>query len=145
MFSLICKKRMIPRGKTVSFFSKAWDYEEIYPFLLAIFLSDRTFQVHLGSILSETMFHQEEGVPRGAILSTTLFNVTINDIVKQIDPGVECEWLCYCVQISHYRCYPKEITTYHPQLRKHGPLKMVHWISLKSFLLQNGVQNKQLY
>ena len=36
------------------------------------------------------VFHREEGVPRGAILSTTLFNVKINDIVKQVDPGVEC-------------------------------------------------------
>ena len=82
---------MIPRGNTVS--SKiyiVWDYEEIYPFLLAIFLSDRTFQIHLGTILSDKIFHQEEGVPQGAILSTTLFNVKINDIVKQVDPGVEC-------------------------------------------------------
>ena len=32
----------------------------------------------------------EEGVRQGGILSTTLFNVKINDIVKQVDPGVEC-------------------------------------------------------
>ena len=53
------------------------------------FLTDRGFQVHLGTILSD-VFHQEEGVPQGAILSTTLFNVKINNIVKQVDPGVEC-------------------------------------------------------
>ena len=91
LFSLICKKRTIPRGNTVS--SKiyiAWDYEAIYPFLLAIFLSDRTFQIHLGTILSDKIFHQKEGVPQGAILSTTLFNIKINDIVKQVDPSIEC-------------------------------------------------------
>ena len=60
------------------------------PILLAIFLSDKTFQIHLGTILSDKIFHQEEGVPQGAILSTTLFNIKINDIVKQVDPGVEC-------------------------------------------------------
>ena len=65
------------------------DYEEIYPFLLAIFLSDRTFQIHLGTILSDKIFHQEEGVPQGA-MSTIFFNSKINDIVKQVDPGVEC-------------------------------------------------------
>ena len=54
------------------------------------FWSDRTFQVHLGTIMSGKIFHQEEGVPQGAILSTTLFNVKINDIVKQVDPNVEC-------------------------------------------------------
>ena len=59
------------------------------PILLVFFLTDRTFQIHLGTILSD-VFHQEEGVPQGTILSTTLFNVKINDIAKQVDPGVEC-------------------------------------------------------
>ena len=59
------------------------------PIFIGNFLSDRTFQIHLGTILSDKIFHQED-VPQGAILSTTLFNVKINDIVKQIDPGVEC-------------------------------------------------------
>ena len=60
------------------------------PIFIGNFLSDRTFQVHLGTILSDKIFHQEEGVPQGAILSTTLFNVKINNIVKQVDPGFEC-------------------------------------------------------
>ena len=60
------------------------------PIFIGNFLSDRTFQVHLGTILSDKIFHQEEGVPQAAILSTTLFNVKINNIVKQVDPGVEC-------------------------------------------------------
>ena len=82
---------MIPRGNTVSStIYIVWDYEEIYPFLLAFFLSDRTFQFHLGTILPDKIFHQKEGVPQGAILSTTLFNVKINDIVQQVDPDVEC-------------------------------------------------------
>ena len=59
------------------------------PIFIGNFLSDRTFQIHLGTILSDKIFHQE-GVPQGAILSTTLFNVKTNDIVKQVDPGVEC-------------------------------------------------------
>ena len=45
LFSLICKKRTIPRGNTVS--SKAyiaWDYEEIYPFLLAFFYPTELFK-----------------------------------------------------------------------------------------------------
>ena len=60
------------------------------PIFVGNFLTDRTFQVHLGTILSN-VFHQE-GVPQGegAILSATLFNVKINNIVKQVDPGVEC-------------------------------------------------------
>ena len=60
-----------------------------FPIFIGNFLTDRTFQIHLGTILSD-VYHQEEGVPQGAILSTTLFNVKINDIVKQVDPGIEC-------------------------------------------------------
>ena len=59
------------------------------PIFIGNFLSDRTFQVHIGTILSDKIFHQE-GVPQGAILSTTLFNVKINNIEKQDAPGVEC-------------------------------------------------------
>ena len=58
------------------------------PIFIGNFLTDKTFQIHLGTILSD-VFHQE-GVPQGAILSTTSFKVKINDIVKQVDPGVEC-------------------------------------------------------
>ena len=41
------------------------------PIFIGNFLSDRTFQDHLGTILSDKVFHQEEVVPQGAILSTT--------------------------------------------------------------------------
>ena len=54
------------------------------------FLSDQTFQIHLGTIMSDRTFYLLEGVPQGAVLSTTLFSDRINDIVKQVDPGVEC-------------------------------------------------------
>ena len=60
------------------------------PISIGNFWTDRTFQVHVGTSLSDKIFHQEEGVPQGAILSTTLFNVKINDIVRQVDPGAEC-------------------------------------------------------
>ena len=33
---------------------------------------------------------QEEGVPQGSILSVTLFSIKINNIVKALNPGVDC-------------------------------------------------------
>ena len=47
-------------------------------------LEDRTIQVRVGSTLSD-LYDQEQGVPQGAILSTTLFNVKLNDIINCLD------------------------------------------------------------
>ena len=52
-------------------------------------MADRSFQVIFGSLLS-AQYEQEEGVPQGSILSTTLFNIKLNGIVKEILPGVQC-------------------------------------------------------
>ena len=59
------------------------------PIFIQNFMSDRMFSVIYGSTLSD-YFIQEEGVPQGAILSTTLFNIKLNGIVKEVLPGVEC-------------------------------------------------------
>ena len=44
------------------------------PVFIRSFLEDRTMQVRVGSILSD-FYDQEQGVPQGSILSTTLFNI----------------------------------------------------------------------
>ena len=97
------------------------------PIFLAIFLSDRNFQIHLGTILSNKIFHQEEGIPQGAMSSTTSFNIKINDIVKQVDPCVECS-LYVDDYVIMYRsptidAIQKEIATYYQQIRKMDPWK----------------------
>ena len=51
------------------------------PTFIENFLADRTMQVRVGSSLSD-QYDQEQGVPQGGVLSTTLFNVKINGIVK---------------------------------------------------------------
>ena len=53
------------------------------PKFITNFLSDRTFKVRIGSTSSDTC-KQEEGVPQGSILSTTLFNIKINNLAKQL-------------------------------------------------------------
>ena len=54
------------------------------PSFISNFLSERSFNVRIGSTLSDT-FEQEQGVPQGSILSSTLFNIKINNIVKCVN------------------------------------------------------------
>ena len=58
------------------------------PVFIKSFLADRRMQVRVGSTLSE-QFEQAQGVPQGSILSTTLFNMKINDIVNCLDPKTD--------------------------------------------------------
>ena len=58
----------------------------ILPLFIQSFLEDRTMQVRVGSTLSD-LYDQEQDVPQGSILSTTLFNIKINNIVKVVICG----------------------------------------------------------
>ena len=46
------------------------------PTFIESFLADRAMQVRVGSTLSD-LYDQEQGVPQGGVLSTTLFNITL--------------------------------------------------------------------
>ena len=58
------------------------------PNFIKAFLTDRKFQVRIGTTLSGIQ-QQEEGVPHGSILSVTLFNIKINSITNCLNPGVD--------------------------------------------------------
>ena len=58
------------------------------PNFIKAFLSDRKFQIHIGSTLSNIQ-NQEEGVPQGSILSVILFNIKINSIINCLNPEVD--------------------------------------------------------
>jgi ribonuclease HI len=50
-------------------------------------MSDRTFNVRVGNVLSDT-FIQENGVPQGSVLSVTLFAIAINGITDCVKSPV---------------------------------------------------------
>ena len=51
-------------------------------------------QVRVGSSQSD-YYDQEQGVPQGCVLSTTLFSIKINDIVKCLGNLVDDFCICY--------------------------------------------------
>ena len=59
------------------------------PTAIENFLADRTMQVRVGSCLSD-YYDQEQGVPQRGVLSTTLFNIKINVIVKCLGNLTDC-------------------------------------------------------
>ena len=59
------------------------------PIYIQNFLQDRRFRERMGEVFSEEK-QQEMGVPQGNVLSLTLFNIKINNIVKNINSGTNC-------------------------------------------------------
>ena len=58
------------------------------PLFVRAFLNNRSFQVKVGSTLSDPL-DQEEGVPQGSILSPILFEIKINSIVNELRQNVD--------------------------------------------------------
>ena len=69
------------------------------PTFIENFLADCSMQVRVGSSLSD-YYDQEQGVPQGSVLYTTLFNIKINDIVKCLgnltDSSLYVDDFCIC-------------------------------------------------
>ena len=98
------------------------------PHFIDNFLSNRNFKVRVGTNLSDFQ-GQEEGVPKGSILSVTLFSIKINNIVKALNPGVDCSLYVDDFLI----CYrSKHMHTTELQLQQ-CPNNIQKWASEKGF------------
>ena len=82
------------------------------PNFIKSFLEDRTIQVRVGSTLSD-LYDQEQGVPQGAILSTTLFNVKLNDIINcldyKTDGSLYVNDFCICFRSKNMRTIERHL------------------------------------
>ena len=85
-------------------------------------------QVPVGSSLSY-FYDQEQGVPQGGVLSTTLFNIKINDIVKCFGNLTDCSLYVndFCI------CYrSKSMGTIERQLQQNLN-KVAKWATSNGF------------
>ena len=82
------------------------------PVFIKSFLADRRMQVRVGSTLSN-QFEQAQVVPQGSILSTTLFNIKINNIVNCLDPKTEgslyVDDFCICYRSKSMRTVERHL------------------------------------
>ena len=79
---------------------------------LESFLAERSFQVRVGSTLSDT-FRLSQGVPQGSILSTTLFNIKINSTMNCLDPKTDgslyVDDFCMCYRSKSMRTIERHL------------------------------------
>ena len=68
--------------------------------------------MRVGSTLSD-LYDQEQGVPRGAILSTTLFNVKLNDNINcldyKTDGSLYVDDFCICFRSKNMRTIERHL------------------------------------
>ena len=91
------------------------------------FLSNRKFRVRVDTFSS--VRNQEEGVPLGSILSLTLFNVKINNITKELPPGIDGSLYVNDLMIC---CKSKYIHTIEQKLQL-GLKKISRWATINGF------------
>src|SRR5215469_12982527 len=59
------------------------------PLFIQNLLSNRTFQVRVGSTLSRH-YELQEGVPQGSVLSVLCFALAFNDVLMEVPEGISC-------------------------------------------------------
>ena len=90
-------------------------------------------QVRVGSSLSD-YYDQEQGVPEGGVLSTTLFNIKINNIVKCLGNLTDCSLYVddFCI------CYrSKSMETIERQLQQNLN-KVENWARSNGFMFSKS-------
>ena len=85
-------------------------------------------QVRVGSSLSD-YYDQEQGVPQGGVLSTTLFSIKINDIVKCLGNLTDCSLYVddFCI------CYRSKIMATIERQLQQNLNKIEYWATSNGF------------
>ena len=92
------------------------------------FLSKRKLKVCIDSTLSDVK-NQEEGIPQGSILSVILFNIKINNVIKEIPSGINGSLYVNDLMI----CFKsKYIHTIERKLQQ-GLKKISRWATVNGF------------
>ena len=107
------------------------------PIFIQNFLSERTFQILLGTTISPDTFTQEEGVPQGAILSTTLFNVKLNNIIQALPEDIQKS-----LYVDDFKIYFKSSSIDTIERRLQLAINKIENWTLKKWIYSLSNQNK---
>ena len=81
-------------------------------FFISASLNQRQLKVRVGDTFSDS-HEQEMGVPQGCILFRTRFSVKIDNIIKSVNPGVECllcdDDICICYISKHMHTIERQL------------------------------------
>ena len=68
--------------------------------------SKRKFRACVNSTFSYVK-NQEEGIPQGSILSVTLFNIKINNVIKELTSGIDVSLYRDELMMFQIKIYPQ--------------------------------------
>jgi ribonuclease HI len=106
----------------------SWGFKGRLPVFITNFMTDRTFNVRVGDVLSDT-FTQENGVPQGSVLSVTLFAIAINGITDCVKSPVSASLFVDDLAII---CRSRSIATSVRQIQM-TVNKLVRWADSTGF------------
>ena len=93
------------------------------------FLCKRKFRLHVDSMLSDVK-NQEEGSLHGSILSVTLFNIKINNVIKELPSGID--WSLYVDDFMI--CFKSKYSLTVEQKLQQGRMKISRWATVNESL-----------
>ena len=103
-------------------------------------LSTRKFKVDVDSTLPDAK-NPEEGISQGSILSATLFNIKINNVIKELTFGIDVSLYGDDLMI----CFKSKYIHTIEQKLQQGLMKISRWATVNGFRFSKTKTNVSIF